>query len=67
MTLLSCRSIAFIVFLFLNATTPKIVSASESHEMNELPLEFRLAFMTGHVKTGLALYRLGELEMAAPH
>lgn len=67
MTLLSCRSIAFIVFLFLNATTPKIVSASESHEMNELPLEFRLAFMAGHVKTGLALFRLGELEMAAPH
>ncbi len=27
----------------------------------------RLAFMSGHVKAGLALYRAGEPEMAAPH
>lgn len=32
-----------------------------------LPLPMRLAFMSGHVEAGLALYRAGELEMAAPH
>ena len=32
-----------------------------------LPLPLRLAFMTGHVEAGLALYRAGETEMAAPH
>lgn len=32
-----------------------------------LPLPQRLAFMTGHVEAGLALYRAGEPEMAAPH
>lgn len=38
-----------------------------SHDMETLPLENRLAFMSGHVATGLALYRAGEPEMAAPH
>ncbi len=37
------------------------------HSMEVLPLPKRLAFMTGHVKAGLALYRAGEPEMAAPH
>lgn len=37
------------------------------HDMETLPLENRLAFMAGHVATGLALYRAGEPEMAAPH
>ncbi|MEO1170244.1 MAG: hypothetical protein AAFW97_16185 [Pseudomonadota bacterium] len=37
------------------------------HEMMALPIENRVAFMTGHVEAGLALYRAGELEMAAPH
>lgn len=32
-----------------------------------LTLPKRLAFMTGHVEAGLALYRAGELQMAAPH
>ncbi|MDE0748291.1 MAG: hypothetical protein OSB23_10935 [Porticoccaceae bacterium] len=61
------RSIIFIPFLLLCVTTSKVVTANETHETNDLPLAFRLAFMTGHVKAGLALYRLGELDMAAPH
>lgn len=32
-----------------------------------LELPERLAFMSGHVEAGLALYRAGEPEMAAPH
>lgn len=37
------------------------------HHMGDMSVENRLAFMTGHVKAGLALYRAGEAEMAAPH
>ncbi len=37
------------------------------HDMETLPVPFRLAFMSGHVQAGLALYRAGEPEMAAPH
>ncbi|WP_084396323.1 hypothetical protein [Henriciella aquimarina] len=33
----------------------------------ELPIEKRLAFMRGHVEAGLALYRAGAPEQAAPH
>jgi hypothetical protein len=36
-------------------------------QMELLPMPFRLAFMTGHVRAGIALYRAGELQMAAPH
>ena len=36
-------------------------------DIETLPLPKRLAFMTGHVKAGLALYRAGEPEAAAPH
>ncbi|MEM9669947.1 MAG: hypothetical protein AAF950_13555 [Pseudomonadota bacterium] len=35
--------------------------------LDTLPRPFRLAFMTGHVEAGLALYRAGEPAMAAPH
>lgn len=41
--------------------------AAVDHEMTALPIENRLAFMTGHVEAGFALYRAGEPEMAAPH
>ncbi len=42
--------------------------AEESHgEEESLPLPKRLAFMSGHVEAGLALYRAGEPEAAAPH
>ena len=37
------------------------------HDMETLSLPERLAFMTGHVEAGLALYRAGEPQMAAPH
>lgn len=37
------------------------------HGMETLSLPERLAFMTGHVEAGLALYRAGEPQMAAPH
>ncbi|WP_018996854.1 hypothetical protein [Hirschia maritima] len=38
-----------------------------AHSVDTLPLPNRLAFMSGHVEAGLALYRAGELQMAAPH
>ncbi len=37
------------------------------HSMDTLAVENRLAFMTGHVKAGIALYRAGEPAMGAPH
>lgn len=36
-------------------------------DIGTLPLPKRLAFMSGHVEAGLALYRAGEPLMAAPH
>ncbi|ADM10742.1 Uncharacterized conserved secreted protein [Parvularcula bermudensis HTCC2503] len=35
--------------------------------MDTLPVPKRLAFMSGHVEAGLALYRAGEPQLAAPH
>ncbi|WP_421789618.1 hypothetical protein [Hyphobacterium sp.] len=32
-----------------------------------LPVEYRVAFMSGHVEAGLALYRAGAPDQAAPH
>ena len=45
------------------------LSQTESTELDmpKLALPKRLAFMSGHVKAGIELYRLNELEMAAPH
>jgi hypothetical protein len=49
------------------------VQASQAGEGGEsggegtLSVEQRLVFMAGHVEAGLALYRAGESEMAAPH
>ncbi len=39
----------------------------ETHGVGALPIELRLVFMAGHVEAGLALYRAGESEAAAPH
>lgn len=39
----------------------------EGGEAGALPVEERLVFMAGHVEAGLALYRAGESEAAAPH
>ncbi|MEQ8412419.1 MAG: hypothetical protein RIC51_04340 [Erythrobacter sp.] len=36
-------------------------------DIGALPLPQRLAFMSGHVAAGIALYRAGEPEAAAPH
>ena len=44
-----------------------VAEVDADHAMETLPIENRLAFMTGHVEAGLALYRAGEPEMAAPH
>ena len=38
-----------------------------AHNMETLELSKRLAFMSGHVEAGLALYRANEPKMAAPH
>ncbi|MGC6494744.1 MAG: hypothetical protein ACON5B_18040 [Myxococcota bacterium] len=37
------------------------------HTMGALPVENRVAFMSGHVEAGLALYRAGASEQAAKH
>lgn len=39
----------------------------DGHTLETLPVEKRLAFMTGHVEAGISLYRAGEAKMAAPH
>lgn len=41
--------------------------SGESGDVGTLPIEHRLVFMAGHVEAGLALYRAGESELAAPH
>ena len=45
----------------------EMTSGEGGHDMDTLPVSFRLAFMSGHVQAGLSLYRAGEPEMAAPH
>lgn len=41
--------------------------AAAHGDMETLPVEFRVAFMSGHVEAGLALYRAGAPDEAAPH
>jgi hypothetical protein len=36
-------------------------------KVGALPIEQRLAFMSGHVEAGIALYRAGDAKAAAPH
>ena len=36
-------------------------------EIGQLPIEKRVAFMAGHVQAGIALYRAGAPDQAAPH
>lgn len=40
---------------------------SGTDHLSTLPTAHRLAFMSGHVEAGLALYRAGEAAMGAPH
>ncbi|WP_300551878.1 hypothetical protein [Maricaulis sp.] len=42
-------------------------AAAAHSDMETLPREKRVAFMSGHVMAGLALYRAGAPEEAAPH
>ena len=37
------------------------------NEIGQLPIEKRVAFMSGHVQAGIALYRAGAPDQAAPH
>lgn len=37
------------------------------HDMETLPVEKRIAFMSGHVEVGLVLYRAGKPEQASKH
>jgi hypothetical protein len=39
----------------------------DNHSMEALSLEERIAFMSGHVEAGLALYRAGKPDQAAKH
>ncbi|MFK8029403.1 MAG: hypothetical protein AB8G18_04130 [Gammaproteobacteria bacterium] len=50
-------------------TAASHLDGDSSHHTNHmaLPISKRLAFMSGHVAAGLALYRASEPEMAAPH
>ena len=43
------------------------VEMQEEHSMGTLPVEKRIAFMSGHVEVGLALYRAGKPDQAAQH
>lgn len=49
------------------AATEQLGASNTHDEHSGLPLPKRLAFMSGHVEAGLALYRAGEPGMAAPH
>lgn len=44
-----------------------VVETEEGHSMEVLSIEKRVAFMSGHVETGLALYRAGKPDQAAKH
>ena len=41
--------------------------SDDGHDMETLPVEKRVAFMSGHVEAGLALYRAGAPDQAAKH
>lgn len=43
------------------------VEMHKDHSMGTLPVEKRIAFMSGHVEVGLALYRAGKPDQAAQH
>ncbi|MEL6951238.1 MAG: hypothetical protein AAGM16_14110 [Pseudomonadota bacterium] len=47
---------------------PEPTAETEAHgDIGSQPLPLRLAFMSGHVEAGLALYKAGAPEMAAKH
>lgn len=62
-----CSNQSYQVKRSIEASEPILNPVEDKHHMHTLALPLRLAFMTGHVKAGMALYRAGELQMAAPH
>jgi hypothetical protein len=63
-------AVAMVALTACNATpapTQETEAASAHSDMETLPREKRVAFMAGHVMAGLALYRAGAPEEAAPH
>jgi hypothetical protein len=65
--LCGCSNQSYQVKPSTEASEPALNPTEDEHDMHTLALPLRLAFMTGHVKAGMALYRAGELQMAAPH
>ena len=45
----------------------EVAEKSSVEQKNVLPMPLRLAFMSGHVSAGIALYHAGEFKMAASH
>lgn len=62
-----CAAAAILVACGENSAPPAETETSEHGTMETLPVEFRVAFMSGHVEAGLALYRAGAPDQAAPH
>ena len=50
-----------------NETVIEQADGADGHQINRLPIEKRVAFMAGHVQAGVALYRAGAPDQAAPH
>ncbi|WP_420430145.1 hypothetical protein [Hyphobacterium sp.] len=74
MNLVSAARVVFIVIFGVFVLTscgrgdaPASVDQTTHDDMDSMPIEFRVAFMSGHVETGLALYRAGVPDEAAPH
>ena len=70
---LFAKTLFFVLISILFDFHGPISNKTDANEMqlpntkSSLPIDYRLAFMTGHVETGIELYRLNELKMAAPH
>ncbi len=66
-TLLKSIALLFFTSIMLNGCSTATVDVNNYSNHASLELPNRLAFMSGHVQAGLALYRAGEPQMAAPH
>ena len=61
------RSLVCLILASLSVFPDKVAYAAMADNTEAMPLPFRLAFMRGHVEAGMALYKLNEFTMAAPH
>jgi hypothetical protein len=61
------RSVFCLMLASFLAFPSKMAYAAMADNGEAMPLPVRLAFMRGHVEAGMALYRLDEFKMAAPH